>query len=319
MTSTPETLNVLRSAPLFRGIPDHLLAGYLSKSELKFITSGRILLTPGQSNDTIYMILSGRLRIQTKEFEAEPIAILGAGECVGEMSMLGGAPVSAYVIAATDCKLLALGHGVMWELINNSHAAAHNMLNILTSRIRNTNQIAAENLERQQGFSAGGLVDELTGLYNRHWMLDKFERHLHRGIVGKKPSCLLLLEIDRLREFNDRYGQLGGDQALRNTAHLILSCLRPHDEAGQNSRESFAIFMPDTSLPDAHTAADRLMASISQSLVVLPSGDALPAVTISIGLSQTRSDDTLKNLLTRAGEALQLARDSGGNCVESLP
>src|SRR5450759_3970736 len=70
------------------------------------------------------------------------------------MSMLGGAPVSAYVIAATDCELLAIDHAAMWELINSSHAAAHNMLNILTSRIRNTNQIVAENLGQQQGFSA---------------------------------------------------------------------------------------------------------------------------------------------------------------------
>ncbi len=319
MTSTPETLKVLRSASLFHGIPDHLLTSYLRQSRLEHVTSGHTLLTPGQPNDTIYLILSGRLRIQAKEFSVEPIAILGAGECVGEMSMLGGAPVSAYAIAATDCKLLAINHTTMWELINDSHAAAHNMLNILTSRIRSTNQLAALSLERQHGFSARGLVDELTGLYSQHGMREKVERHLQRSIAGGEPGCLLLLEIDSLSEFSEQYGQLGGDQALRNLTYLVLSCLRPHDEAGRNSSESFAVFMPNTSLPHASTAAERLKARIAQSAVVLPSGDALPAITISIGISQTRPADTLENLFARAGESLQLAKDSGGNCIRSMP
>ncbi len=318
MIHSPEILKVLRSAPLFQGILGHLLAKYLSESKLQQLASGQVLLAPGQTNNTIYIILSGRIRVQSKESAVDPIAVLGEGECVGEMSMLGDAPVSAYVIAATDCKLLAIDHAAMWELINSSHAAAHNMLNILTSRIRSTNQIAAENLEQQQGFSGGAMVDELTGLYNQHWTHEKFDRHLRRGIAGKNLNCLLMLEMDQFKEFNGRYGQLGGDQALRDIAYTLLSCLRPDDQAGRHSGEKFAIFLPNTSLPDARIAAERLRAAISQSLIVLPSGDALPSITASIGISQARSDDTLENLFFRADEALQIAKVSGGNCVESM-
>jgi len=264
------------------------------------------------------MILSGRLRIQSKAAEVEPIAILGAGDCVGEMSMLGAAPVSAYVIAAMECELLAIDHSVMWELINNSHAAAHNMLNILTSRIRNTNQIAAESLEHKHGFAGGAIVDELTGLYNQHAMEKKVERHLLRSLVGKKQSCLLLLEMDGLKAFTDQYGQLGSDQALRNVAHTMLACLRSADQAGRHSGERFSIFLPETSLPDACAAAERLMSHVGRSLVVLPSGDALPAATISIGISQSHANDTLESLLVRAEQALQLAQTDGGNCIKSM-
>lgn len=318
MIHTPEILKILESAPLFLGIPGQLLAKHLSESRPHPLASGQILLAPGQTNNTIYIILSGRLRIQSRESEVEPIAILGEGECVGEMSMLGDAPVSAYVIAATDCKLLAIDHASMWELINSSHAAAHNMLNILTSRIRNTNEIAAENLEHEHGFSGEAMVDELTGLYNQHWTQEKFDRHLRRGIMGKKPSCLLMLEMDEIKEFTKRHGQLGSDQALRDIAHTILSCLRPGDQAGRHSGEKFAIFLPNTSLPDASTAAERLKASVSLSLVVLPSGDALPSITVSIGISQARPDDTLDNLFAHAIGALQLAKVSGGNCVKVM-
>lgn len=316
MIHSPEILKVLESAPLFLGIPGQLLAKHLSEFRLHPMTAGQVLLMPGQTNNTIYIILSGRLSIQSKEFEVEPIAILGAGECVGEMSMLGDAPVSAYVIAATDCKLLAVDHAAIWELINSSHAAAHNMLNILTSRIRNTNLIAAESLEQHQGFFGNSLVDELTGLYNQHWTQEKFDRHLRRNIMGNKPSCLLLVEMDQFKEFNKKHGQLGSDQALRDIAYTILSCLRPDDQAGRHIGEKFAIFLSGTMLKDACTAAERLKNAVSQSLVVLPSGDALPSITASMGISQARADETLVGLFVRADEALQLAKEIGGNCVK---
>jgi len=232
--------------------------------------------------------------------------------------MLEGALVSAYVVAATDCNLLAIDHAAIWELINSSHAAAHNMLNILTRRIRHTTEVAAENMEQQNGFSGSSIVDKLTGLYNQHWTQQKFNRHLRRGIVGNKPSCVLLLEMDHQKVFVGRHGQLGGDQAFRDIAYTALSCLRPDDQAGRHSDEKFAIFLPNTSLPDACNAAERLRATVSRSLIVLPSGDALPSITVSIGVSQARADDTLVSLFDRAEDALQVARDSGGNCVKPM-
>jgi len=57
---------------------------------------------------------------------------------------------------------------------------------------------------------------------------------------------------------------------------------------------------------------------VGRSLVVLPSGDALPSITVSIGVSQARADDTLASLFDRADEALQLARDNGGNCIKAV-
>jgi len=313
-----EIITVLQTAPLFLGIPRQLLAKHLDGSKLHSLKAGQVLLVPSRPNNSIFIILSGRLRIQAHESEAEPIVVLGVGECVGEMSMLADAPVSMYVVADTDCKLLAIAHATMWELINNSHAASYNMLNMLTSRLRNTNEILAGNLERELGFSGGSMVDEQTGFYNQQWTQQKFDRHLRRGISSNKPSCLLLMEMDHLAEFTSKHGQLGGDQAMRDVAYTTMSCLRPDDQAGRYNDDKFAIFLPDTSLLDACTAAERLMKKIGQSLVVLPSGDALPSITVSIGVSGARADDTLAGLFDRAGKALQLARDNGGNCVKAV-
>ncbi|OFZ67185.1 MAG: hypothetical protein A2V79_04925 [Betaproteobacteria bacterium RBG_16_56_24] len=316
MIHSPGVLEVLESAPLFRGIPSDLLIENLSKSRLRTLDAGEVLLVPGQNNDLIYIILSGRLNIQSKISSIEPFAILGEGECVGEMSVLGGAPVSAYAIAATDCRLLAVGHTALWELINNSHKAAYNMLNILTERIRHTNQVMAESLEHEQGFSGDSKVDALTGLYNQRWTHERFERLLLRGIKEKKTNCILMLEFDRFKEFCEKYGQLGGDQALRDIAHTLLSCLRPDDHAGRHYGERFVAILPNTALAEACIAAERLRAEVKESLVVLPSGDALPPISISLGLTQVRPDDTLVRLFARADKALMMAKENGGNCVK---
>lgn len=318
MICSPEILKVLETAPLFRGIPNKLVTKNLSQSKLRTLISGEILLITGQVNNLIYIILSGRLSIQSRDSDVEPITMFGEGECVGEMSILGDSRVSAYVIAATDCKLLAIDHHALWDMIDKSHVAAHNMLSILSKRIRLTDQVMAENLEHHHGFSGVSIVDELTGLYNRHWMHEKFERCLQRSILNNKPGCLMMLEMDQFKAFGDRYGQLGSDQALRDIAYAVLSCLRPDDQAGHYLGEQFAVFLPGTSLFDACTAAERLRSTINRSMVVLPSGDALPSISISLGISQVRPIDTLVSLFARADEALQRAKEGGGNCVKCV-
>ena len=318
MIHSPEILKVLETAPLFRGVSKSLLAKELSQSRLRTLKSGEILLVSGQVNNLIYIILSGRLSIQSRDSDVEPLAMLGEGECVGEMSILGDGRVSAYVIAATDCKLLAIDHMALWDLIDRSHVAAHNMLSILSKRIRLTDQVVAENLEHHHGFSSLSIVDELTGLHNRHWLHEKLERCLRRSILSNKPACLMMLEMDQFRTFRDSYGQLGSDQALRNIAHAMLSFLRPDDQAGHYLGEQFAVFLPATTLFDACTAAERLRSAINQSMVVLPSGDALPPISISLGISQVNPSDTLIGLFGRADKALQLAKESGGNCVKCV-
>jgi CRP-like cAMP-binding protein len=136
MIRSPEIIKVLRTAPLFQGVPDKLLIEKLSESELRTLNSGETLLVPGQVNNVVYVILFGHLSIQTKDSGVEPIAMLGEGECVGETSIIGDRHIPTYIIAATDCKLLAIDQAALWELIDNSHQAALNMLRVLSMRIR---------------------------------------------------------------------------------------------------------------------------------------------------------------------------------------
>ncbi len=310
---------MLATSPLFRGVPRNLLIKTLSQSKLLSLKKGDKLLTPGQLNDQVYIILFGRLSVQMKEFRVEPIAMFGEGECVGEMSVLGDGYVSAYVIAATDCRLVSIDQAALWALIDNSPEASRNMLSILSHRIRVGDQRVAESLEREQGYGGSDMVDELTGLYSQQWMYEKLNRYLQRGVTDQKLSCLIMLEVDGFQDFCDKFGTLGGDQALRTVAQTILSSLRPEDQAGRHLGPQFSVFLPNaTSLANACTAAERLRTAASQAAVVLPSGDALPSIGISIGVVQMHLDDNLDGLFARAEEALHTAQESGGNCVKCV-
>lgn len=315
MIRSPEILKILQMAPLFQGVPAKLLVENLSESSLRTLSSGETLLVTGQVNNMVYVILSGRLSIQLKDSGVEPIAMLGEGECVGEESFIGDVHVPAYVIAVTDCKLLAIEHAALWELIDSSHQAAHNMLSVLSMRIRPATQAAAESHEGINGFSGVAIVDEMTGLYNRLWIEEKINRYLRRYDFDKRPNCFMMVEIDHFKELSEKYGQLGSEQVLRDTARAMLSCLRPGDQAGHFLGEQFAVFMPHTNLANGCTAAERLRAAIKESVIVLPSGDALPPISVSLGVSMANPDDTLDSLFDRANEALREAAESGGNCV----
>jgi diguanylate cyclase (GGDEF)-like protein len=317
MIHSRDVLKVLETSPLLHGIPRDLLDQHLNGMQSLQIAKGEVLLAAGQTNNTIYFIYSGRLNIQSRKDDVEPFAILGVGECVGEMSMLGDAPASAYVVAATDCRLLAITHADMWGLMSASHTAAYNLLNILTSRIRSSNQVAADNIERQQGYAAESMIDEQTGLYNQHWTHGKFERLLHRAILNNKRSCMLMLEIDSLAEFARKHGQLGADQAMRNIANTLMLCLRPEDQAGRYKGGKFAVFLPDTAAEDARTVAQRITEAISISRVVLPNGDALPSIGVSIGICEAQANESLDSLIVRADNALQRAQETGKNAIHT--
>jgi diguanylate cyclase (GGDEF)-like protein len=314
----PELLDFLETTPLFHGISREMLDSALAKSTVINLKQGHKLLSPLQINQHVYIILSGRLSIQFDDANFNPIAMFGQGECVGEMSMLGDGRATSFVIAASDCDLLAVDHASLWNLINNSHEAAGNLLRTLSQRIKVSDQLMAESFEAQHGYVGLEIIDNITGLYNRHWMHKELTRYLQRCLVDKKYSCLILLEMDEYQRYAGSHGELGGDQALRTIAFSILSCLRPDDMAGHYLGAKFIVFLPNTtSLDSACIAAERLRSGIQKADIVLPTGDVLPRVNVSIGVCQMK-DDGLPGLLARTEDALQKAKHSGGNCVAFL-
>jgi diguanylate cyclase (GGDEF)-like protein len=199
-------------------------------------------------------------------------------------------------------------------LLNNSHQAARNMLNILSRRIQLSKR-SDHDIESRHGYDGLNHVDELTGLYNNQWMLKMFERQIRRCAKTRSSATLMMVSIDQFKFYNQSHGRLGGDQALRTIAQTILTCLRPNDQAAHFRGKVFAVFMPHTVLEEGRKAGQRLLSQAGQAEIVTPNGDALPHVTISIGLVEVCAENTLQQLIEQATEALQRARQAGRNCI----
>jgi diguanylate cyclase (GGDEF)-like protein len=315
---SPEILDIVGNASLFRGIPHELLAPLFQKAELVTLKQGTRLLSPGIINEHVYIIISGRLSVQVTPSNLDgPIATLNPGECVGEMSVLVDSIVSAYVIASTDCRLLSIDYASFWSLINGSNEAARNMLNILVQRIRLGNEIIADSLLQHDHFPDNDIIDSLTGLYNQHGIRGKFERLLQRCAVGKQPLCLITLEVDELVNDRSSVRELRDDQSLRTIAQMLLTFLRTDDHAARLIGKKFAVLLSNLTLDEACATAERLRATISQVPIVLPDGSKLPPFTISAGVSEANADETWDALITRSNLALAQAISAGRNRIAS--
>lgn len=309
MNPSSEILDLLKNVPLFSGLPNELLIKHLGHSSRIALAAGHILVSPGDSNEYIYIVLSGRLRVNSDSPDNEPVAMLGAGESVGEMSILNGSKAISYLVADTDCELFYIDLATLWSLVKDSHQAALNMLDILSARIPISKR-SDHNIESRQGYAGLNQVDELTGLYNSEWMLKTFGRQIDRCAKTHDHAVLMMVSIDQFKHYNQCHGRLGGDEALRTIAQTILTCLRPNDQAARYQDNIFAVFMPHTTLEEGRRAEQRLQLQSSQAVIVTPSGDALPHVTISAGLTEVDAEKTLQQLIEQATDALQRAKQT---------
>ena len=122
----------------------------LKSTTRRELAVGEALITQGAPSSAMYFVLAGELGVLLNDLHAEPIAIIGAGETVGELALLNEASSSAYVIARTACSLLALGEDDFWSFTQASHAFAINLLVKLAERLRANNTTVSTNIERSE-------------------------------------------------------------------------------------------------------------------------------------------------------------------------
>ncbi|MCV3211263.1 diguanylate cyclase [Mesorhizobium sp. YC-39] len=167
------------------------------------------------------------------------------------------------------------------------------------------------------------MTDGLTGLGNRRAFDETLDREWRRTVGGAGQMSLLLLDIDRFKGFNDKYGHQVGDDCLRAVAAAMRDVLhRPGDLASRYGGEELAVILPDTDSEGALEIAERLRIAIEN--LDLPHDDNPEGgghVTVSIGSATalSRSGGTIRmpeGLLLAADTALYKAKHKGRNRVE---
>jgi diguanylate cyclase len=204
---------------------------------------------------------------------------------------------------------------IVESLVRSTQEMAHTNQNLearLKSSMLQINQLQ-ENLEAVRHES---LTDPLTGLANRKYFDDMFERAMAETRAQNESLSLLMTDIDHFKNFNDSYGHLTGDQVLRLVAQAIKRNVKGQDIAARYGGEEFAVILPNTTLREAVTVADHIRRGVAaKELVKRSTGENLGRITISVGVAVLHNGDTVPALIERADACLYAAKHNGRNRV----
>jgi len=121
---------------LFRDMDFTSVEYMLERCTVRNLAAGESLLQPDIPNHHLYLIFEGKLSVHLAAQESLEHATLGAGECVGEISLVDGKHPSALVVATEPARVLSIPHDTVWSLVDHSHEIARNLLGIVAGRMR---------------------------------------------------------------------------------------------------------------------------------------------------------------------------------------
>ncbi len=167
-----------------------------------------------------------------------------------------------------------------------------------------------------QRISDMAIRDELTGVHNRRYLMERIAEESQRGVRNGSTFCIGMIDIDLFKRVNDTYGHQSGDEVLRRVASTASKALRETDYFGRFGGEEFVMVLTDTSIEGALVTAERVRERVEQ--LVFTAIDPTLCVTISIGVAEHDRQSDPAVTLRRADEALYRAKDSGRNkCIKA--
>lgn len=209
------------------------------------------------------------------------------------------------------------------EIISRKQTELTQITNELQFEIKKKEEMATALKASEEIYREKSWRDSLTGLYNRGYFFKAVSLEV-QNLEQQKGShfCLMMMDIDHFKQFNDTYGHLLGDQVIQIVANSLTDTLRKRDICCRYGGEEFAIFLSGTDLEQGRVIAERIRVNISSQ--PYPSKNVTEPITISIGLScvasdslapDTQENEVLTKALAAADSALYVAKQNGRNQV----
>jgi diguanylate cyclase len=258
----------------------------------------------------------------TAEAERATVRLLSQMETVGDALDNARTEINEYrgtLNGSVDEMEHGVGEDRLRAIISDLLASTRNMSRLnakLSEQLGEAKTEVIELREALESIRTESQIDPVTTLANRRFFdsaLADAVRHAQR--TGDSLS-ILMTDIDHFKKFNDTYGHLTGDQVLRLVAMSIKQNVKGLDTAARFGGEEFAIILPGCELRGAiHVAEQVRKAVMGRELVKRSTGENLGRVTISIGVSSFRKEDTPTTIVERADAALYAAKRGGRNMV----
>jgi diguanylate cyclase (GGDEF)-like protein len=213
------------------------------------------------------------------------VPMLAQGEALGVLHLVGGPELGDRVFSIVAQRLAI--------------AAAESCALALAS-IRLREKLADQSLR-----------DSLTGLYNRRYAEETFEREIARAKREAAPVSVLMLDLDHFKRFNDEFGHDAGDAALREAATVLAESVRTSDVVSRVGGEEFLVLLPGASLEATLRKSEAIREKL-KGLELFHRGRRLPLLTFSAGAATFPANGQTPDALLRAADgALYDAKHAG--------
>jgi len=186
---------------------------------------------------------------------------------------------------------------------------------LLAAAVADRIALALANLKLCESLRWQSIRDQLTGLFNRRYMEESFDRELRRAIRNGRALGVIMLDVDHFKNFNDTLGHASGDALLTALGDFLQSRTRREDIACRYGGEEFVLILPEADLAVTQQRAEELREEVKQ-LRVRHRGKALDKITLSLGVaSYPEHGDTANELIRIADAALYRAKVEGRDRV----
>ncbi|MDR2900961.1 MAG: GGDEF domain-containing protein [Treponema sp.] len=293
-----------------------------------FVKKGDTLFSENEKAEAMYILISGTLSAFVKQSDgtSQWMFNIGPGEFFGEMSIIANEPRSATIIAKEDSCFMIFQGVDFYRIIFDHPVIAVKMLKAIGS-VQNVwlNQSASHlNDLIRWGETARrrAIFDELTGLYNRNFLNESLQDRFERGSIGLRKLSLLMMDLDRVHEVNEKFGMSAGDLVIIAAAKVIKENLRNGDIAARLSGDEYAVILPDTDIEEAQRIAESIRKAVNEKKVIVPTNprssdfeELSICISVGIAVAPIHAADR-ETLFEKSDEALRKAKDLGRDRVE---
>jgi diguanylate cyclase (GGDEF)-like protein len=301
----PAIFALLAAAGLFVLIVHDLLpAGALGTA--KFILEGSVAVTFA----TLLVVLTGREA--SPFFFTFPLMVGGAALVVSPRVTFGLAAAGsiAYIIAIAPPG--SGGLPPMTVAIVGINITALILLAYVAM------VIAREQRRARDAAIRLSTIDNLTGLFNRTFFFAAVEREIARSARSGRGFCLLMMDLDELKQINDRHGHFFGDRVLRGVGEVIRSGGRRIDTAARYGGDEFVVLLPETDPTGAYVLAEKIRLGVAELRVDVAGSILQPSISIGV-VSYPEDGRTSDELMITADSSMYRSKRAGKNRVTGVP
>jgi diguanylate cyclase (GGDEF)-like protein len=303
-------LSTLSRLGLFGAVDLEQCSGLLVKCQSRSLNPGEMLLYKDQDNHSMYVIVDGHLGMHLQE-DTSAVVTLNPGDTVGEMSVIGGQPTSAFVIAQSKCKVLEIPEALLWEFVSSDLNFAKNLMKLFVRRMLDLNRLLYQRLHEEARNKIKADKDQATGLYNKQWMKETLPYEMTRCSMRNRSLSVMILKIDRYDNFIHSYGSYTANKIFLAIANAVQIQLRGMDMAIKYDEGCIALLLIGTDESQSENVAKRIHTAVNQ--LVMGDQKLNEKFTLSVGVAEMAEEDYADLLIARTQAALDRAISEGGN------